>query len=78
MRGGDEGFGDFVNRLTNVEALKHEKEMGESIMGHISLLRNQRVNSDSVKETGANSSLADRITNMLIYGKEKNSETDLK
>ena len=47
-------------------------------MGSISLLRNQRVNSDYVNETGTNGPLADRITNLSIYGKEKNSETDLK
>ena len=51
--------------------------MKESIMGSISLLRNQRVNSDSVNETGTTGSLADRITNLSIYGKEKKSEADL-
>ena len=46
LRDGEEGFNDFADHLTNVEALKREKEMEESIMVSIALLRNQWVNSD--------------------------------
>ena len=52
--------------------------MKESIRELKSLIQNQRINSNSANKTGAAGSLADRITKMSIYGKEKKSETDLK
>ena len=47
-------------------------------MGLKSLIQKQRINSNSVNKTGIAGSLTDRITKLLIYGKEKKSETDQK
>ena len=63
-------FNDFINHLANVEELKHEKGTKSSIMELKSLIQSQRINSNSANKTGTTGSLADRITKMLIYGKE--------
>ena len=76
--GGGEELNDFINHLSNVEEVKHEKGMKEAIMEMRSLIQNQRINSNSINKTGTAGSLTDRITKLLIYGKEKKSETDQK
>ena len=52
--------------------------MGKSIVGLKSLIQGHRINNNNpTSKTGISGSLADRITKMLIYGKERKSETDL-
>ena len=54
-----------------MKELKHEKGMEESIVELKSLIRRHRINNNSANKTGTSGSLADRITKMLIYGKER-------
>ena len=61
-----------------MEELKHEKGMGGSIAELKSLIQRHRINNNnSTNKTGTSGSLAGRVTKMLIYGKERKSETDL-
>ena len=69
---------DFINHLSNVEEVKHEKGMKEAITELKSLIRHHRINRNSINKTGTEGSLTDRITKLSIYGKEKKSETDQK
>ena len=75
---GGEELNDFINHLENAEEIKHEKGTKDAIMELKSLIQKQRINSNSTKKTGTAGSLTDRITKLLIYGKEKKSETDQK
>ena len=61
-----------------MEELKHEKGTKEAITELKSLIQGQRANSNYPNNKGISGSLADRITEMLISGKERKSETDLK
>ena len=61
-----------------MEELKHEKGTKEAIMELKSLIQGHRINSNYPNDKGISGSLADRVTKMLIYGKERKSETDLK
>ena len=61
-----------------MEELKREKGMKESIVELESLIQRHRRNNNSTNQTGISGSLADRITKMAIYGKERKSETYLK
>ena len=70
--GGGEEFNDYINHLPNVEELKHEKGTKESIMELKSLIQSQRINSNPSYKTGTTGPLAERITKLAIYGKERN------
>ena len=76
--GGEAEHNDFINHLENVEEVKHEKGTKEAIMELKSLIQKRRTNSNSMNKAGATGSLTDRITKLLIYGKETKSETDKK
>ena len=66
-----DGFNDFVDRLGNMEELKREKGKKEAIAESKSLIRGHRVDNNLPIKTGISGSLADRVTKMSIYGKER-------
>ena len=76
--GGEEELNDFANYLANVEELKHEKGMGDSIMELKSLIQTQRINRNSASKNRNKRAISGQNSKMLIYGKEKKSETDIK
>ena len=61
-----------------MEDSKREKATEEAIVGLKSLIHGHRVDSNSPDRLKISGSLADRITETLIYGKERKSESDLK
>ena len=70
-------FNDFLDRLGNMEESKREKETKEAILGLKSLIRGNRMGSNSAGNPKIPGPLTDRITKMLIYGKQGKSDTDL-
>ena len=72
---GGGGLNDFINHLTNVEEVKHEKgEKGaeEAIMELKSLIRNPRVNRNPINETGTAGPLTDIIKTFDIWKRKRN------
>ena len=65
--GGEEGFNDFANHLANVEELKREKGMKESIMELKSFIQIHRINSNSANKIGTAGSLISRQNNKTVY-----------
>ena len=61
-----------------MEALKHEKGMGEVILELKSLIHWHRMGSNSAENSKMSSALADIITKTLIYGRRRKSDTDLR
>ena len=73
-----EAFNEFMGRLWNMEDSKHEKGTEEAIVELESLIQGHHMGSNSPGKSELSGSLSDRITKTMIYGKERNSETDLK
>ena len=71
-------FNDFAKNLGKVGDLKHEEGMKDDIAELKSLIRGQRVESNSADSSEISVSLSAIIVETLLYGKEKKSDTDLK
>ena len=71
-------FNDFVGHLGGMGDLKHGKGAEESIAELRSLIHGHRASNNSPAKTKISGSLAGRVTNTLISGKCRKSETDLK
>ena len=57
---------------------KQEKGMWDSIFELKSLIRRQRMGSNSAGNPKIPGSLTDRVTKTLIYGKQEKSDTDMR
>ena len=67
-----------MDRLGNMGELKQEKGMRDAIFALKSLIRGKRMGSNSAGNPDIPGSLADRITQALIYGKQRKSHPELR
>ena len=71
-------FNEFVGHLGNLQELKNEEGMKDTVTESKSLTRGHRIESNSVGNSEIPGSLAGGIAKTLIYGEAKKPDADLK
>ena len=67
-----------MDHVGNIEELKHDEGRKDDISESKSLIRGQRMGSNSADNSEISGSLGDRISKTPIHGNQRKSDADLK